>query len=131
VTASGDAALPRAAAPAEHARVSPRYRNLALAVIALGIVAWGAARLGLLEPAPPPLVPSPEAVDRGRRVFERQCLHCHRDIPLERRVAGWSAERAWDAVGRLPQVYPSMPPFRGTPEERRDLALFLAALGAR
>jgi mono/diheme cytochrome c family protein len=109
--------------------VSPRYRNLALAIVALGVAAWGAARLGLLEPAPPPLVASPEAIARGRRVFERQCLHCHGDIPLDRRVAGWTAERAWDAVGRLPDVAPSMPPFRGTPEERRDLALYLAALG--
>lgn len=110
--------------------MTPLYRNLALAVVALGFAAWGAVRLGLLAPPPPPLVASPEAVDRGRRVFDRQCRHCHRDIPLERRVAGWSAERAWDVLGRLPEVYPSMPPFRGTPEERRDLALYLARLGA-
>jgi len=40
------------------------------------------------------------------------------------------AQRAWDAIGRLPEVYAAMPPFRGTPEERRDLALYVAELGA-
>jgi mono/diheme cytochrome c family protein len=109
--------------------VSPRYRNLALAVALLGLAAIGAERLRLFEPPPAPLVTSPEAVDRGRRVFDRQCRHCHSDIPLERRVAGWSLERAYATLGRLPEVYPAMPPFRGTDEERRALAAFLAALG--
>jgi mono/diheme cytochrome c family protein len=110
--------------------VSPRYRNLAALVAALGLAAIVAERLGLFAPSPPPLVAGSEAEARGRRVYERQCSHCHRDIPLERRVAGWSAERAHEVLGRLSQVSPSMPPFRGTPEERRDLALYLAALGA-
>jgi len=110
--------------------VSPLYRNLALAVVALGAVAWGAARLGLFDPPPPPLVPSPQALARGRAVFTARCRHCHDDIPLERRVLGWSATRAYDAIGRLPELSPVMPAFHGTVEERRDLALFLAALGA-
>jgi mono/diheme cytochrome c family protein len=109
--------------------VSPRYRNLALAVVLAGLAAWGAARLGLLEPARAPLVSSPEAIARGRSVYARACRHCHDDIPLERRVAGWSAERAYETLGRLPELTPSMPPFRGSEDERRDLALFLAALG--
>jgi mono/diheme cytochrome c family protein len=111
--------------------VSPLYRNLALAVVALGLAAWGAQRLGLFAPPPPSLAASPEAVARGRAIFAARCRHCHDDIPLERRVAGWSPERAYAAVGKLPELSASMPPFHGTPDERRDLALFLAALGRR
>jgi mono/diheme cytochrome c family protein len=110
--------------------VTPLFRNLALAAAALGLAAIAAAELGAFEPAPPPLVPAEGTLERGRSAFERQCRHCHADIPLDRRVRGWTAERAWQALGRLPEVHASMPPFRGTPEERRDLALWLAALGA-
>ena len=42
----------------------------------------------------------------------------------------WSAERAYEALGRLPALYPAMPPFHGTDDERRALALYLARLGA-
>ena len=110
--------------------MSPLYRNLALAVAALGAAGWIAARLGLFDPAPPALASSPAGIARGRELFRARCRHCHDDVPLERRIAGWSAARAWDALGRLPELSPVMPPFHGTPEERRDLALFLAEMGA-
>jgi mono/diheme cytochrome c family protein len=111
--------------------VSPRIRNAALAAAVLlvaGAWAWDA---GLLRPAPPPLRATPEALALGERVLASRCLHCHSDIPLAPRVAGWSPERAYEALGRLPQLYPAMPPFHGTDDERRALAVFLSALGSR
>ena len=102
---------------------------LGFAALILGAgLAWDA---GLFAPAPPPLVDSPEAVAAGLRVFTYRCTGCHRDVPLARRVAGWSADRAYQTIGQLPKVpRANMPPFPGTEEERRNLALFIAALGA-
>ena len=98
----------------------------AVAVVAAGL-AWEA---GLFAPSPPPLVESAEAVATGRAVFAFRCTPCHRDVPLERRVAGWSVERAYEVIGRLPTIpRANMPPFQGTEEDRRALAAFLAALG--
>ena len=101
---------------------------VALAVVPLLVsVAWDA---GLLASRHPDLPETPEAIARGRRVFAQMCLRCHQDVPLERRVAGWSADRAYQTIGRLPQIAANMPPFQGTEEERRALAAYLAALGA-
>jgi mono/diheme cytochrome c family protein len=97
-----------------------------LAGLVLAAYGWDA---GLFRPAPR-LERTPAAVTRGRAVLRNRCLHCHAAIPLGPRVAGWTAERAYQAVGRLPSLYPSMPPFPGTDEERAALAVYLAALGA-
>ena len=99
----------------------------AAVLLVAGTYAW---EEGLLRPAPPPLRPTPEALALGERILRSRCLHCHSAIPLAPRVAGWSAERAYEALGHLPQLYPAMPPFHGTDDERRALALYLAALGA-
>ncbi len=110
--------------------MSPRTRNAALAgsvLLVAGAWVWDA---GLLRPAPPPLRETPEALALGERVLASRCLHCHSAIPLAPRVAGWSPERAYEALGRLPQLYPAMPPFHGSDDERRALALYLARLGA-
>ncbi len=69
-------------------------------------------------------------VAAGRRVMEYRCLTCHRDVPLKKRVAGWSAPFAYEAIGRLPRLYQGMPAFAGDEAERRALAAWLAALGA-
>jgi mono/diheme cytochrome c family protein len=102
---------------------------LALAAIILGAgLAWDA---GLIALPRPPLVETPEAVAAGRAVFASRCTGCHRDVPLERRVAGWSPQRAYQTIGRLQQVpRANMPRFPGSEAERRALAVFLAALGA-
>jgi mono/diheme cytochrome c family protein len=101
--------------------------SLAAAILGAGL-AWDA---GLLALPPPRLVESPEAVSAGQAVFAYRCVGCHRDVPLQRRVAGWSADRAYRTIGQLPKVpRANMPPFPGTEEERRNLALFIAALGA-
>jgi mono/diheme cytochrome c family protein len=102
---------------------------LAVAALALcGGLAWDA---GWLAPPRPPLVETPEAVAAGRAVFAYRCTGCHRDVPLDGRVAGWSAERAYQTIGRLPEVpRANMPAFPGTEEDRRVLAVFLQALGA-
>ncbi len=110
--------------------MAPRTRNAVLAAAALlvaGALAWDA---GLLRRAPPPLRATPEALALGAQVLASRCLHCHSEIPLAPRVAGWSPERAYEAIGRLPELYPAMPPFPGSDEERRALAVYLAALGA-
>jgi mono/diheme cytochrome c family protein len=109
--------------------VTPRLRNLLLAGLAAGVAAAAAWEAGLLRPAPR-LARTEEAVSRGRAVVAARCLQCHAAIPLAPRVAGWSAERAYDAIGRLPQLRPAMPPFAGSEEERRALAIYLSALGA-
>jgi mono/diheme cytochrome c family protein len=101
---------------------------LAFASLLVGAgLAWDA---GLLAPRRPALDESPGAVAAGQAVFAFRCTPCHRDVPLQGRVAGWSAQRAYEVIGRLPEVgRASMPPFQGTEEERRALASFLAALG--
>ncbi len=111
--------------------MSPRTRIVVAAAAVLLVAGSWAWDAGLLRLAPPPLVATPEALALGERVLARRCLHCHSEIPLAPRVAGWSAERAYEAIGRLPQLYPAMPPFPGTDDERRALAVYLAALGAR
>jgi len=101
---------------------------VALALLPLVVaVAWDA---GLFVPRHPSIPETPEAVARGRKLFARMCLRCHQDVRLDRRVAGWSTGRAYDAIGRLPQIASNMPPIQGTDEERRALAAYLAALGA-
>ncbi len=98
------------------------------ALLLAALVAWSA---GLFSSPPAPLVESPEAVAAGQAVFAYRCTPCHQDVPLARRVAGWSVERAYQTIGRLPQVpRANMPAFPGTEDDRRALAAFLAALGA-
>lgn len=98
------------------------------ALVLAGGLAWDA---GLLAPPRPPLRETPEAVAAGRAVFAYRCTGCHRDVPLDRRVAGWTAERAYQVIGRLPEVpRANMPAFPGTEDDRRALAVFLQALGA-
>ena len=110
--------------------MSPRVRNALVAVVVLAVALAYAWDEGLVRPRPPALRATPEALALGERVLANKCLHCHAAIPLPPRVAGWSAERAYEALGRLPQLYPAMPPFHGTEDERRALALYLARLGA-
>jgi mono/diheme cytochrome c family protein len=112
--------------------VHPRSKSALLLVALLGVAAAVTLAASVLERrAPPaPLVATPDEVVRGERVFRRWCLHCHSDIPLPSRVRGWSPERAYAVIGRLPEITQAMPPFRGTDEERRALAVYLASLGA-
>lgn len=107
----------------------PRTRNAALAAAGLLLAGAWAFQAGWLRP-PPDLRVTPEALALGRRVLAGRCLHCHAAIPLAPRVRGWSAERAYEALGRLPELRPAMPPFVGTEEERRALAVYLAEAGA-
>ena len=94
-------------------------------LVALGL-AWNAGVL----PIRPRLEPSPEAIDRGRAFVQGRCLQCHATIALAPRVAGWSVRRAYETVGRLPEVNPAMPRFPGSEDDRRAVAAYLAALGA-
>ena len=101
---------------------------LVVAVLSLGLGA--AVDAGLFAPPRAPLVETAEAVAAGGEVYLYRCSPCHRDVPLARRVAGWSADRAYDTIGRL-QEHPraNMPPFPGTEADRRVLALWLSAVG--
>jgi len=83
---------------------------------------------GVEEPAPA----APAAIDamaRGRLVLEEKCLMCHKDARIGPLVRGWTEERAFEALGRLPALDPAMSDFDGTLEERRALAGYLAEAG--
>jgi mono/diheme cytochrome c family protein len=82
---------------------------------------------GAIEAAP---APGEGLVARGRAVLDERCLICHAGIPLRPRVAGWTEDRAYEVLGRLPDLNPAMPDFEGTDDERRALAAYLAALAA-
>lgn len=108
--------------------MSPRVRNVLWVLAAAGLAAafaWEA----WLRPVPR-LSRTPEAITRGRAVLGARCLSCHATIALAPRVAGWTMERAYEAIGRLPRLRPGMPAFAGSEAERRDLAIYLSALGA-
>lgn len=98
------------------------------ALVLAGGLAWDA---GLLAPPRPPLVESPALLAAGQGVYAYRCASCHRDVALAPKVAGLSADQAYEKIGRL-QEHPraNMPPFPGTEEDRRALAIFMAALGA-
>lgn len=83
---------------------------------------------GVSAPAPAPAAPG-SSMARGRQVLEENCLVCHREPKLRTLVRGWTEDRAFDLLGRLPSLNPAMPPFDGTDEERRALAAYLSAAG--
>jgi mono/diheme cytochrome c family protein len=93
------------------------------AALANHLAASDGTGAGPLPPQPPELVAA------GRRVLERRCLGCHRDVPLAPRVVGWSAGFAFEVLGRLPRLAAGMPAFPGDEAERRALAAYLSALG--
>ena len=80
--------------------------------------------------------PSAEALARGEQVMRRFCLSCHGspggnvEDPLGPRLRpeAWAdPARAYDNVGALQRINRRMDqPFRGTDDERRDLAAWLA-----
>jgi len=109
--------------------VPPRLRIALVAAAVLLVAGAVAFDQGLLR-LPPSLEATPEAVARGRAFVRGHCLHCHEMIALPQRVAGWSPRRAYDAIGRLPEVNAAMPRFPGTEDDRRAVAVYLSALGA-
>jgi mono/diheme cytochrome c family protein len=104
-------------------------RRATLLLLAVGAAAVGIS-VALAPRRRPPIAETPAALALGERVFRDKCLHCHSDIPIAARLAGWTPERAYDAIGKLPELYPAMPEFFGTDDERRALAAYLAAVGA-
>jgi mono/diheme cytochrome c family protein len=110
--------------------VSPRVRTITwYAVAAVALAALWAWKTGYLWPEPS-LDPNPLAYARGEAVFKGRCFHCHEAIPIAPRVARWTPEYAHDAIGHLPDLRPAMPPFKGSDQERADLAIYLSVLGA-
>jgi mono/diheme cytochrome c family protein len=105
-----------------------RKRIAALAAFALASI--GSAPRAADAP------PSPQVLARGEQVMRGSCLSCHGspdgkvEDPLGPRLRPetWSdPARAYDAVGDLQRINRRMDqPFRGTDEERRDLAAWLA-----
>jgi mono/diheme cytochrome c family protein len=111
--------------------VNPRVRKVAWYVVsAVALVGFWAWKTGYLFPEPS-LDPNPVAFRRGEEVLKARCLHCHATIPLRPRVAGWTPEYAYDAIGHLPELRPAMPPFQGSEQERADLAIYLSVLGSQ
>jgi len=101
-----------------------------LAVALASLAAYPVIRSGVLEPPPAGVVVTPEAIARGRLVYRYRCHGCHNDIPLSKRVAGWSADQAYAFIGDLPKRTRAMPSFAGDDAERRALAAWVHALGA-
>jgi mono/diheme cytochrome c family protein len=110
--------------------MSRTVRLLLLALALASLAAYAVIRSGILEPPPAPVVVTPEAIARGRLVYRNRCHGCHNDIPLEKRVAGWSADQAYAVIGDLPKRKRAMPAFAGDDAERRALAAWVHALGA-
>lgn len=67
----------------------------------------------------------------GEEIFEDSCAMCHSsdaEWPIETRIAGWTEAQLYGALAELPQRNETMPPFEGSDEERRALALYLHGL---
>lgn len=83
------------------------------------------AKLGGGTVSPPATQPS------GAASFDSHCAMCHgegSEFPIAPLVAGKSEAQLYDAIGRLPDLNPMMPPFDGSEAERRALARHLAAM---
>jgi mono/diheme cytochrome c family protein len=69
----------------------------------------------------------------GKAVFEEHCSFCHQlgegPNSIRKKVAGWSRDRIRQALDRLPQLNPAMPPLNASAAEKDALADFLARLG--
>jgi mono/diheme cytochrome c family protein len=115
----------------DQARNLRRTRLAALAALAALAMA-----VALPAPGAADAPPSPEVLARGEQVMRRFCLSCHGspggkvEDPLGPRLRpeGWAdPARAYENVGALQRINRRMDqPFRGTDEERRDLAAWLA-----
>jgi len=159
VGTSGAEPSPERGALVAAAACSPCHTERALAARLDGwpsaAIAAAVARLDSLSPASPPFpgdaadardlaahlarldgaaegaltAPDPLRIQAGRKAFEAACASCHRDVRLERRVAGWNVPLARRVVDRLARI----PAMKGVelPESERDaLAAWLVALGA-
>ena len=73
--------------------------------------------------------PDPDRVKEGKRLFGDACRSCHREIRLERRVAGWNEPLAYAVVGRLHRMNAAMPRFDLSEAERGALAAYVVSLG--
>lgn len=70
----------------------------------------------------------------GQRIFEEKCLFCHgvqANWPMDQIAAGKTAAEFFEAIGRLPEINPIMPPFEGGEEKRRVVSQYLEGLVAR
>ncbi len=111
--------------------MSPRNRNILYVGSAAVLVLLWALGQGLLTPDEEVPEHTPQAVSRGRTIFDARCARCHDEKnPIAPHVAGWPASYAYDAIARLPELQPAMPPFQGTRKERADLASYLESVGA-
>jgi mono/diheme cytochrome c family protein len=91
--------------------------------LALHLALLDGSAAGTLPP------PDPVRVAKGQRIFAATCAHCHREIRLERRVAGWCEPLAFDVVGRLSRMNAAMPRLELGEEDRRALAAYVVTLG--
>jgi mono/diheme cytochrome c family protein len=64
----------------------------------------------------------------GGAIFDSNCAMCHGsegEFPIAPLVSGRNEEDLYEAIGRLPDLNPMMPPFEGNDAERRALAQHL------
>jgi mono/diheme cytochrome c family protein len=90
-------------------------------------------RLALLDgraEGAPVAPPDPARAAAGKALFAATCDHCHREIPLARRVAGWNEPLAYAVVGRLHRMNAAMPRFDLGEEGKRALAAWVVTMGS-
>ncbi|MFZ5816262.1 MAG: cytochrome ubiquinol oxidase subunit I [Bacillota bacterium] len=77
---------------------------------------------------------APSLVAAGQDLFRVECASCHTVNgyngirPL---VKGWTADFAYDQIGRLNMLKGYMPPFLGNDQERKALATYLESLNKK
>ena len=77
---------------------------------------------------------SAKSVGDGQKFFEEKCLFCHggkANWPMQHIAAGKTAEEFYEAIGRLPDINPIMPPFEGGDEKRLLVSRYLEVLVAK
>lgn len=107
-------------------RAMPPFTGTAAEKRALAVYLAGLGGAAIDEPAP-------AADGAGADVFEQHCAMCHgadSEWPIAERIAGRDEAALYDSIGRLDELNEMMPPFEGTEEERRALAVWLAAAAA-
>ncbi|NIQ97770.1 MAG: cytochrome C [Desulfuromonadales bacterium] len=72
-----------------------------------------------------------KGADAGEDVFENNCAMCHTltggSNPLLPKVEGWSRGRIRDALDKLTELNPAMPPLQASKREKDQLADFLVS----
>ncbi|MEZ4485606.1 MAG: c-type cytochrome [Syntrophotaleaceae bacterium] len=82
---------------------------------------------GLFQSSQPPAGGQTQLAN-DQLLFEQNCTLCHNSELVRERTAGWSRTRIRRALDNLQQLNPTMPDYRGTPQEKERLADYILQL---